>query len=164
MSALPSAAACMESGAKATVLMADREKQIRLFRRIADQRLIAAEFLLQNGFSLEAVYLAGYTVECALKALVLRWTPRTNFETVLEQLTEVGAKGHDFEYLKGLLKERRRGGSKTDHTMLGALAAHLKNVTSWSTNLRYQVGVLKPKVAREFVEATRTIRDTCAGG
>ena len=73
--------------------MADREKQIRLFRRIADQRLIAADFLLQNGFSIEAVYLAGYTVECSLKVPGLRWTPDTNFETVLEQLTEVVRRG-----------------------------------------------------------------------
>jgi len=143
--------------------MADREKQIRLFQRAADQRLITAEFLLQNGFSIDAVYLAGYTVECALKALILRWTPRAGFEAMMEKLTEVGAKGHDFEYLKGILKEQRRGGRKADQAVLGILASHLKNVTSWSTNLRYQVGVLKPKVAREFVTAAKNIRDTCAG-
>jgi HEPN domain-containing protein len=56
--------------------MADREKQIRLFERIAEQRLAAAELLLEHQFYLDAVYLAGYTVECSLKALILRWTPR----------------------------------------------------------------------------------------
>ena len=36
------------------------------------QRLTTAEFLLENGYNLDAMYLAGYTVECTLKALILR--------------------------------------------------------------------------------------------
>jgi len=81
--------------------MVDREKQIRLFQRIADQRLATAEFLLKHGYNLDAMYLAGYTVECALKALILRWTPRQGFAVMLERLTRAGVKGHDFEYMGG---------------------------------------------------------------
>ena len=142
--------------------MADQEKQIRRFRRVADQRLNTAEFLLKHGFDLDAVYLAGYTVECALKALVLRWTPRGGFHPMWVRLTQVGAKGHDFEYLKDLLKEQRSGRNKTDRETLGSLAIHLKRVATWSTDLRYQVGSLKPKEARQFVQAVRVIRETCA--
>jgi len=142
--------------------MTDQEKQIRLFRRAADQRLTTAEFLLKHGFDLDAVYLAGYTVECALKALILRWTPPRDFEDVLAKVTEAGARGHDFEYLKGLLKERRRARTRTDREVLGVLATLLKAVGSWSTDLRYQVGTLKPKEARQFLEATKAIRDACA--
>src|SRR5439155_2588319 len=106
--------------------MMDQEKQIRRFRRVADQRLTTAEFLLKHDFDLDAVYLAGYTVECALKALVLRWTPRRAFQSTWERLTQVGAKGHDFEYLKDILKERRSGHSKTDREVLGSLSIYLK--------------------------------------
>jgi len=142
--------------------MTVQEKQIRRFRRAADQRLTTAEFLLKHGFDHDAVYLAGYTVECALKALVLRWTPRGEFLTVWGRLTQVGAKGHDFEYLKDILKERRSGRNKTDRAVLATLAVQLKQVATWSTDLRYQVGSLKPKEARQFVGAVRTIRDACA--
>jgi hypothetical protein len=60
--------------------MVDREKEARRFHRAAAQRLTAAEFLLNNHFHLEAVYIGGYVVECALKALALRRTPATKVE------------------------------------------------------------------------------------
>jgi HEPN domain-containing protein len=142
--------------------MADREKQIRLFQRAADQRLTTAEFLLDNGFFLDAVYLAGYGVECAMKALALRWTPRRECDAMIAKLTEAGAKGHDFEYLKGILKEQRRGKDRSDWEILGTLTTHLKVVSSWSTELRYQVGTMDPAEAEEFFEAAKAIRDVCA--
>src|SRR5947199_295584 len=143
--------------------MADRGRHVRLFQRAADQRLTTAGFLLKHdGFDLDAVYLVGYAVECALKALILRWTPQRKLADALPQLTQVGAKGHDFEYLKEILKQRRGGRGKTDPQVLGELARHLKEVASWSTDLRYQVGTLKPKEARAFLRAARAVRDLCA--
>ena len=55
------------------------------------------------------MYLGGYVVECSLKALILSWSPPKEFEETLSLLTGVGAEGHDFEYLKALLKRRRFG-------------------------------------------------------
>src|SRR5947208_14462580 len=144
--------------------MTDQEKQIRRFRRVADQRLTTAEFLLQHGFDLDAVYLAGYTVECALKALILRWTPRNAFQDMLVRLTEAGVKGHYYEYLKGILKQCRGGAGKSDQAILGPLASLMKDVASWSTDLRYQVGTVRPKEALVFVRAAKAIRDLCARG
>jgi HEPN domain-containing protein len=72
--------------------MAEREKDIRKFERAAEQRLAAARLLLENGFHLEAMYIAGYCAECALKALILRRTPRKQHEPMLEQITKVGGK------------------------------------------------------------------------
>jgi HEPN domain-containing protein len=141
--------------------MADREKQIRLFERASKQRLTAAGILLDNGIYLEAVYLAGYAVECALKALLLRWTPRRQHAATLKKLTQVGAKGHDFEYLKRLLKEQRRAQDRKDPEILGALVTHLQVVASWSTELRYQVGALDPEESEQFFEAAKAIHDTC---
>lgn len=51
--------------------MADRHGDIGLFQIAPEQRLLAAEFLLKHEFYLDAVHLAGYTVECALKTLYL---------------------------------------------------------------------------------------------
>jgi HEPN domain-containing protein len=144
--------------------VANRDKHVRRFQPAADQRLTTAEFLLENDFHLDAVYLAGYAVECAMKALILRWTSKGKFADMLQQLTEVGAKGHDFEYLKGLLKQQRGGSGKKDAEILGELARQLKEVTSWSTDLRYQVGTVRPKEAQAFLRAARAIRDLCARG
>jgi HEPN domain-containing protein len=145
--------------------MASRENYIRLFLRAAGQRLSTAEFLLRHtGFELDAVYLAGYGVECALKALILRWTPRGGFRAMLEKLTQAGAKGHDFEYLKGLLKGQRRRKNQADAVVLGTSTVHLKVVASWTTELRYRAGTLDPKEARRFFKAALAIRNTCAGG
>jgi hypothetical protein len=38
----------------------------RDFLRAAGQRLTTAEFLLKSGYNLDAMYLAGYGLECAL--------------------------------------------------------------------------------------------------
>ncbi len=143
--------------------MLNHARQIRLFERAATQRLSAAEFLMTRaGMEMDAVYLAGYGVECSLKALILRQTPRAQFKRMLRDLTEVGAKGHSFEYLKGILKEQHRGRGRSDEDVLGKLARELKNVASWSTDLRYQVGTLKPKTAHAFFEAATAIRRICA--
>lgn len=139
--------------------MADRDKQIRLFERIAQQRLDASEVLLGHDYCLDAVYLAGYAVECWLKALILRWTPRRDFKVVLQKLTEVGAKGHNLEYLKSILKAQHGREDKRDRETLGALGIHLKNTVIWTTDLRYQVSRFDPDEARRFFEAVRAIRD-----
>jgi HEPN domain-containing protein len=42
------------------------------FQLLAEQRLAEAKLLLQNGFPSGAYYLAGYSIECALKARISR--------------------------------------------------------------------------------------------
>ena len=79
-----------------------------------------------------------------------------------EKLTQAGAKGHDFEYLKRILKKLLQGEAKRDRETLGALAVHLQDTFTWSTDLRYQAGRLRPRDARRFFDAVRAIRDVCA--
>lgn len=141
--------------------MDDHAKTIRLFERAAQQRLAAAAFLFQHDFYLDATYLAGYAVECALKALVLRRTPRTRRGKMVAQLTEVGAKGHNVEYLKEQLKRQLGGRKRKDRDVLGSIADALRTATFWSTSLRYQVGVLPFDEARDFMRAARHIVDWC---
>jgi hypothetical protein len=54
-----------------------KSNEARRFFRAAGARYSEAFFLLENsGFTTAAVYLAGYAVECMLKALVLSHEPR----------------------------------------------------------------------------------------
>jgi HEPN domain-containing protein len=142
--------------------MPARDKAIRLFQRAADQRLTTAEFLLGHGYYLDAVYLAGYSVECALKALILKRTARRDFAAMWMNLTQAGSKGHDYDYLKELLKRQNQGRGKTDREAFGLIVDRLKTVASWSTSLRYQVGNLKRKEALSFFNAAKEIRDWSA--
>jgi HEPN domain-containing protein len=142
--------------------MAGRDKRARLFQRAADQRLTTAEFLLNHGYYLDAVYLAGYAVECSLKALILRRTPRGQVPGMLRRLTAVGVKGHDYEYLKEIVKEQVGGRGKADREVLTQLTTNLQYVGLWSTDLRYQVGMLAPREAQQFLAAAKAIRDWCA--
>jgi hypothetical protein len=56
--------------------MAGRQsKDVRRFRVAALQRFEDAQILLDNDRATGAVYLAGYAVECLLKAVLLERTP-----------------------------------------------------------------------------------------
>ena len=75
----------------------------REFQRAARQRLTTAEFLFENDYTLDATYLAGYTVECSLKALILRLTPAKKRPEMLKKISS-GKLMHDPEILNGILK------------------------------------------------------------
>lgn len=56
--------------------MAKRPAPARIdFFKVALQRFEEAQILLKNKKNVGAMYLAGYTVECMLKPLLLRPTP-----------------------------------------------------------------------------------------
>jgi hypothetical protein len=148
--------------------MADRPKTIRKFERAADQRFTAADFLVENGYHRDGTYLGGYVVECALKALILSWSPRGEFDETLRLSTGVGAKGHDFEYLKDLLKRRKFGfplvgradGIPGDAEVVPRpVLRSLARVSAWDTAERYEVSAVKYVDARGFLEAVVAIRD-----
>jgi hypothetical protein len=80
---------------------------------------------------------------------------------MLARLTEVGVRGHDFEYLKQILKGRFRKPAATNRKVLGKLTESLKRVALWSTELRYQVGDLKNTEAAQFLAAAREIKEWC---
>jgi len=141
--------------------MADRKKDIRKFQRAALQRLAAANLLLENGFNLETTYLAGYVVECSLKALILKRSPLGRHKEMMRNLTQVGAKGHDFEYLKGVLKKLSTGSERTKDVVFFPVKVYdaLGLVATWTTALRYEVEFIETRIARAFLEAVETIRE-----
>jgi hypothetical protein len=82
-------------------------REARSFYRVAQQRLEDAQVLLGGERTTGAVYLAGYAVECALKALLLSSLAPGARQTMVASFR--GAKAHDFEWLSG--EYRKSGGS-----------------------------------------------------
>src|SRR6266436_7391115 len=74
-------------------------------QRAAKQRFTTAEFLLSNRYNLDAMYLAGYAVECTLKALILEITPTVERFEMLKKISS-GQKMHSSEVLGGILKDK----------------------------------------------------------
>jgi hypothetical protein len=75
----------------------------RDFLRVAKQRLTTAEFLCDKDYNLDAMYLAGYTVECSLKALILHRTAANQVGFMLSKISS-GGQMHKPEILGGILR------------------------------------------------------------
>lgn len=118
------------------------------FRRVALQRRDEAQFLLANHYTNASTYLAGYAIECMLKALILKNTPPKHQRTVVESFR--GKSGHNFETLKHLLAQRGILYSKE-------ISAALGRVAHWTTDLRYEARKLQQQEAADFMKATLQI-------
>jgi HEPN domain-containing protein len=120
----------------------------RDFQRAALQRLTTAEFLLENRYNLDAMYLAGYTIECTLKALILDRTDQVSKAETLRKISS-GKKMHKSDLLGGLLKD------------LGCpIPLHLVKKlrrSTWSTALRYEVGRSDTGETRAFLKTAKAI-------
>jgi HEPN domain-containing protein len=122
----------------------------RDFQRAARQRLTTAEFLLGNSYTLDAMYLAGYTVECTLKALILERTPIAEQAEMLKKITS-GQRMHDVETLGGILKNLGR-------PIPLALVKRLRR-SGWSTALRYETGRKDTGETRGFLRIAKEVYD-----
>jgi HEPN domain-containing protein len=122
--------------------------EARRFYRVAHQRFEDAEILLANNRTTGAMYLAGYAVECALKALLFANIPPSGHAKLLQSFS--GKIGHDYEWLKRRLR--------TNGVAIPAEAARrLRFVSSWSTDLRYAAGRQDLKETRAFLDAAAQI-------
>ena len=72
----------------------------RLYYRCAFQRYEEAEVLLEADYTTGAVYLAGYGIECILKALVLMSVAAGDRPETLKSFR--GSKAHEYEWLRSL--------------------------------------------------------------
>jgi HEPN domain-containing protein len=104
----------------------------RDFLKVALQRLSAAEDIMETlRLTLEAQYIGGYAVECALKALILEKTAEPDRADLLELLTH-GATYHRAEALLDRLRER-------GVVLTVELAKRMRRF-DWTTALRYEMG------------------------
>lgn len=128
-----------------------RDKTARLYYRAAKHRWEDAEFLFEAGRALAAVYLAGYSIECMLKALIFSQVPEHEQPGVLKSFR--GARAHDFDWLRNVYIER--GGPRFPPAVVEAFS----NVLVWGVELRYQPGTLDDDEATKFFTAAQIIRD-----
>lgn len=118
----------------------------RLFYRAAKQRFEDAEFLLDVDRTTAAVYLAGYSVECILKALILSVVPHAQEAEILALFR--GARAHDYDWLLRLYAER--GGPRLPPN----LVPHFARVNTWSTDMRYSPGTMALRDAKAFLDSS----------
>lgn len=126
----------------------------RDFHKAAGQRLATAEFLLAEGYNLDAMYLGGYVIECSLKALILELTSAADRPTMLKEISS-GSKMHRPEVLKELLKQK--GG-----VIEPELVKRLRRF-DWSTDLRYQYGRTDTGETRALLKTARAVHDWVKG-
>ncbi len=125
-----------------------RAKEPRRFYRAAACRYEEAQFLLKAGYTTAAVYLAGYAVECMLKALILSTEPAAKHAVTLASFR--GSYAHAFDWLRQCLGDRRVH-------LPASVMRELAGVNWWTTNLRYDPGVLKRPDAELFLRAANDV-------
>jgi HEPN domain-containing protein len=104
----------------------------RAFLQVALQRMAAAEqIMVKLGLSVEGQYIAGYAVECSLKALILEKTAEPDRQVALDRLTH-GATNHRAEVLLDRLMEQ-------GVALTPSLAKRMRRF-DWTTDLRYEAG------------------------
>ena len=123
--------------------------EARPYYQSAKQRFLDAEFLLAAGRTTGAMYLAGYSVECLLKCLILERTPAGRRAKVVDSFR--GGKAHDYDWLR---KQYFKTGVPEFSQAVGR---HFALVASLSTDLRYQSGTSSPKDAERFLRAVEEI-------
>lgn len=96
-----------------------------------------------------AVYLAGYTVECFLKVLILEGVAGGLRKRLLAESR--GRRDHDFEWLRGLYR-RHVGG-----TIPREIIRHLTRVATWEAQLRYKTVFRKQGDADEFIKSVAAV-------
>jgi hypothetical protein len=140
----------MISRREAEAMSLPRAVEARPFYQAAKQRFEDARFLLEAGRTTGAIYLAGYCVECMLKALILARVPRRRRQETLRSFR--GARAHDYDWLKATYLER--GGEPFPKEIASAFAF----VNTWGVEIRYQAGTAKYADAKAFLhQAERNI-------
>lgn len=127
-----------------------KSKEARLFYRAALARMTDARYIYEKADrTTAAVYLAGYAVECVLKALILSQLPAHGHAGMVAQFR--GGRAHDYDWLKALY--RQVGGPPLPVAIMEAFVV----VEDWGTELRYNPIVLDPEDAETFLDATEAI-------
>jgi HEPN domain-containing protein len=124
-------------------------REVRRFLRVALQYLGDAQLLFAHGSQTNgAVYLAGYAVECGLKALLLANIILAKQKQTVESFR--GSKGHEIEWLKHQLVRNKVHIARE-------VADQLSRVSSWSVNLRYEAGGKGKKETENFLAAAKAV-------
>jgi hypothetical protein len=96
-----------------------------------------------------AVYLAGYAIECMLKALIMEGVPAGRQDAMLRDFR--GNVAHDFGWLRRLYLTT--GGKPFSREM----TRNFTDVRYWSTELRYDPKVMKGTDPDSFLQSAEAI-------
>ncbi len=120
----------------------------RDFLRAANRRFAAAEFLAGDGYNTDGMYLAGYCIECSLKALILKATSGADRPITLQRITQ-GKAMHDFEILARILRDKG----------ITIPSGYLKRLrrSRWSTALRYESDREDSGETRAFLKTAQAV-------
>jgi hypothetical protein len=132
-----------------------RFPEARLYYRAAKQRFDDAQLLLREWRTTGAVYLAGYTVECFLKALVLASVAPGRRQQLLAEFR--GSRAHNIEWLGALYRQH------VGATIPREVARHLSRVAAWTTDLRYATGTMSNREATAFMDSVVAIANWAEG-
>ncbi len=126
------------------------DAQVLRFIKAAAQRLNAADTLLADSQYLDATYMAGYVVECSLKALLLSYIPVPDRPDFVRDCFR-GSTAHDFEFLMHQLRQRGINMSSEIRKMIS------RADRIWSVDLRYDSGHGRAKDAKFLRDAGEAI-------
>jgi HEPN domain len=114
----------------------------RDFRALAESRAEDARILLRSRRPLAAYYLAGYAVECALKACIAKQRKRFQFPPKRGNVEKMY--GHDLDTLLDVAGLETQ--LKKEIATNPAFAANWNTVREWTAESRYRTSGLNGKV------------------
>ncbi len=117
-------------------------------QQLADLRIKEARILLDGDSYSGAYYLAGYAIECALKACIAKQTKEHDFPDKPEEVRKIYT--HNLEQLLNLAKLKDK--LEDDMKLNKALGAYWAYIVDWGEEKQYELGVTE-KEARDLYEA-----------
>jgi HEPN domain-containing protein len=123
------------------------------FQKIAEVRILESKALLDAGFQDGAYYLAGYAVECALKACIAKRTLEHDFPD-----KDLANKSHTHDLGKLMQLAELKDELDQAAQINPPLEANRTIVQSWSETSRYQ-----RKTVQEATELILAIEDRKGG-
>jgi len=124
-------------------------RDARLFYRCALQRFEEAQILRKSEKTTGAMYLAGYAVECMLKALLLSATPESRTSETIKSFR--GGHGHSFDWLRD--QYLGKGGARFPPVVNECFAL----LNEWSVEWRYDPGVQSAADSDDFLDAVNAV-------
>jgi HEPN domain-containing protein len=117
-------------------------------QQLAEVRIEEARILLDGGSYSGAYYLAGYSIECGLKACIAKQTKEFDFPDKPEEIRKIYT--HNLGQLlnSAKLKDKLEDDMKSNKP----LYAYWAYIVDWKEEKRYELGVTE-KEARDLYEA-----------
>ncbi len=123
------------------------EKQFLRAAKKHWEAAVSLSNLNRNDLNFITVYLAGYVFECALKAVLLKWTPSARKPMIAVFFR--GAQGHDLWLLHNELKRRNCPMQRQQMSIVRAAA--------WAPDLRYHPHFVLQRDAEDFLRDAKAI-------